>query len=360
MSEKEKAAVHIVFIGAGHGHLPVLKHGAAFRAAGHRLTLISPDDFYYSGLVTGVLAGDYAPSEDRVDIAAFAEKHGVELVRARVDGLDLAGKAVLLSGGSKVSFDLLSIAVGSEARSLEGAAVDNVTPVKPITSLIKLNTRLKDKERLAVIGGGLAGCEIALCLKSAHPELEVSLFTRSGIMKGWEKAAMKVRHAFEKAGISLHENCEITRVSDSALIAKGGETYGFDEAVLATGLECPPFLCESGLAVDGMGAVRVNTHLQSVSHPDVFAIGDCMAFEPRKLDKAGVYAIRGAPILEHNLLARAAGKKLKAFKPQERYLWIMNLGGGKALAARPPFTWQGRLAWLLKDYIDARFVKGFK
>ena len=348
---------HIVFLGAGHGHLPILQRAARFRAAGHRLTLIAPDDFYYSGLVTGVLAGDHAANEDRVDIAALAERHGITLVRARAEGLDLAAKAVCLAGGDRVAFDLLSIAIGSEARSLDGSEAQNVTPVKPVTGLIALKERLTGTERLAVVGGGVAGCEIALCLKAARPGLDVAVYTRSTVLKGRERTAVKVRAAMQGAGIRLHEGFEVNAIADGVVQGKSGGAHGYDHAILATGLKCPAFLAESGLAVDGMGAVEVNSHLQSVTHPDVFAIGDCMAFTPHRLDKAGVYAIRGASLLERNLLARASGQRLEAFRPQKQYLWIMNLGGGKALAVRPPFLWQGRGAWWLKDHIDRRFMR---
>jgi NADH dehydrogenase FAD-containing subunit len=347
--------VNIVFIGAGHGHLPILQQAASFARAGHQLTLISPEDFYYSGLATGVLAGDYDFAQDKVDIEVFCQRNHINLIKSKVLAFDANAKTVTLANNETLSFEIASIAVGSVAATpFDG---DNITPVKPISSLF--NAAETFQSPLAIVGGGLAGVEIALTLKSRFPDLNISLFSRGSIASEMHHSAAVLRDELKAKKISLFENNAVIAIADNKLTLENGTHHVFHSAVLALGLKAPDFLSSSGLKTDKQNAVYVNDKLQSISHPHIFAIGDCMAFSP-KLNKAGVYAIRGAPILQHNLLAYGAGKPLKAFKPQKRYLWIMNLGGKRALAAYGRIKLRGHLAWRLKDFIDRRFINSLK
>ena len=84
---------------------------------------------------------------------------------------------------------------------------------------------------------------------------------------------------------------------------------------------------------------------------------DCISFQPRPLDRIGVYAVREAPILFHNLLASLREKRLKAFKPQKKYLLIFNLGDDTGIIVRGSFVWKSKLAFKLKDYIDTGFMR---
>jgi NADH dehydrogenase FAD-containing subunit len=97
-----------------------------------------------------------------------------------------------------------------------------------------------------------------------------------------------------------------------------------------------------------------------VAHPEIFGGGDCIYFQPRPLDKVGVYAVRQNPILLDNLLAALEGRTLKPFIPQESYLLIFNLGDGRGIFWKKKFVFDGRLAFLLKDYIDRSFMRKFQ
>ena len=116
----------------------------------------------------------------------------------------------------------------------------------------------------------------------------------------------------------------------------------------------------SGLPVDADGALVVNDRLQSTGCANVFGGGDCIALESRALDKVGVYAIREAPILFHNLLASLGGEKLRRFQPQERYLLILNLSDGTGLATWGGWHWHSRLAFRWKDWLDRRFLAEYR
>ncbi|MEM6483181.1 MAG: selenide, water dikinase SelD, partial [Pseudomonadota bacterium] len=77
--------------------------------------------------------------------------------------------------------------------------------------------------------------------------------------------------------------------------------------------------------------------------------------------KAGVYAVRQAPILHHNLRTVISGQKaLRRYQPQNDYLKLISLGGQSALAERVGLALAGPSLWGLKDWIDQRFMAQFK
>ena len=151
----------------------------------------------------------------------------------------------------------------------------------------------------------------------------------------------------------------MTRVENGAVTTVVGERITFDFLINATGLQPPPLLRASGLATDPSGALRVNRYLQARDQPTIFGGGDCVAFEDYPLAKVGVYAVREAPILFRNLLATLTGEgggALQPFKPQRRFLQILNVGDGTAFAVRGSLFWHGRAAFWLKDFLDRRFL----
>jgi NADH dehydrogenase FAD-containing subunit len=97
-----------------------------------------------------------------------------------------------------------------------------------------------------------------------------------------------------------------------------------------------------------------------VAYPDIFGGGDCISLEERSLAKVGVYAVRQNPILFHNLLAALEGGKMAVFKPQKDFLLIFNMGNGQGIFWKKNWVWENRFAFLLKDYIDRRFMRTFQ
>ena len=170
--------------------------------------------------------------------------------------------------------------------------------------------------------------------------------------------ARKAARLLRASGVEVKLAARVVRVEANEAISSGGERVPFDFLVNATGLKPPALLRRSGFAVDEDGALRVNRHLQAVGHPCVFGGGDCVAFEPRPLAKIGVYAVRESPVLCRNLLVFVSEKPrcLQVFKPQRSYLLILNLGNREGLAVWRRFSWHGKGAFWLKDFLDRRFL----
>jgi NADH dehydrogenase FAD-containing subunit len=360
----------VVLVGAGHAHLHVALHAAMLVSGGVEPVLVDPGDFWYSGLATGVVGGMYDGELDRIDPQPLVERRGGRFIRDRAVGLDRGKRNVRLASGACLPYDLLSLNVGSEI-ALDGlaAADERVWAVKPVSNLWRLRQHLERRFReapgitlrVAVVGGGATGCEIAanveaLARRHGH-SVRVTLVSGDERLLPRQARAVSRRLAalLRRRGIELALSCRAERIDPHAVVANG-RVFETDLAVVATGLQPPRWLGALGLPLDEEGGLCVGPTLQSIADERVFGAGDCIRLEGHRLPKLGVFGVRQAPALLHNLQAFLNGQPLQTFEPQKRCLMILNLGCGRALALWGPFHWQGRLSLWLKDVIDRRFL----
>jgi NADH dehydrogenase FAD-containing subunit len=282
---------------------------------------------------------------------------------------------VELSDGSRLGYKVLSVNLGSEIAldGIEGASELGV-PVKPVRHFAELRAHWSqlpkssdDPLQVVVIGGGPAGCESAANARRLLRDL--GLASRLSLVTHEEH--LLERHApaahatmlrwLNRAAVEVRLSSKVARLVDGQVELEDGETLKCDVALLATGVRPSPVVAESGLTTADDGSFVVNEQLQSVSHPEVFGGGDCISLQDRPLDRVGVYAVRQGPVLHRNVLAAATGAPLKGkFRPQKRYLLILNLGDGTGLLLWNRFVRHGRWAFKLKDWLDRRFVTRFQ
>ncbi|MCW8194086.1 pyridine nucleotide-disulfide oxidoreductase [Proteobacteria bacterium 005FR1] len=365
----------VVLVGAGHAHLYVAARARDFRARGYRLVVVDPGTFWYSGLATGMLGGMAEPADDQLDAEKLVLCQGGEFVRDRVVEVDLGERRLSLAGGSELSYDLLSFNVGSvvDASAIPGAEKDpNVWTVKPVARLWQLRRQLEarfqrgETPSVAVVGGGASGCEVAGNLLSLAAEmsaaLEVTLITRGpGLLAGAPRGAGEAaRRALSRRGLQIRTCARVAERTESGLLLDGGEQIAAEHVVLATGLEASPLVMELDLPSEPAEGLLINEYLHSPADPHVFAVGDCAAWRGGALPKLGVFGVRQAPFLHRNLLAGLNGSAPSAYQPQNRWLSILNLGQGDALALRGSWWWRGRASLILKNWLDRRFLEHYR
>ncbi len=371
-SEERK---RVVLLGAGHAHLYVVRHARRFIRHGVELVLVDPDRFWYSGMGTGMLGGMYQPGEDQIDPRQLMEQHGGVFVRDRVIALDRGRREVHLASGRTISYDVLSLNVGSEvAWNGELASSEHVWTVKPIQQLWSLRQELAQHFRthassclkIVVIGGGPTGCETAANIdalaRSHGATAKVTIISRTArLAEQYRPEASRVLTTLlTRRGIEVVLGRTVARVESSCAVTEDEQKFPFDAVLLATGLRPSRTIAELGLHTDGHGGLWVTPRLQSPDNDRVFGAGDCITIDGHALPKLGVFAVRQSPVLLHNLLAATTGKRLKAYQPQKRYLAILNLGCDQGLATWGPFYWQGKLSLWLKDRIDRRFMDRYQ
>jgi selenide,water dikinase len=371
---------HLVLAGGGHAHLFVLE-GMARRPlpAGSRVTLVAQHrEHAYSGMVPGLVGGRYRAEELLIDLAGLARSAGAELIEATAESLDPEGRALVLGDGRRVAYDLLSIAVGSGTAGGDRPGVrDTALFVKPIDRTLALVPAIErlfaggggPGLQIAVVGAGAAGVELALAIRArlrllGRDDARVALVDGDTRILGDRSDACRKEAesvlAEQKVGLVL--GGEVQALDGDRLRLPSGATLRADMVVWAAGPQAPALFRGSGLATDERGYLRVDRTLRSVSHPSVFAAGDAAALEGYPgMAKAGVYAVRQGPVLRDNLLAALAGRRpRRRFRPQRRFLALLNTGDGRAILSYGDLAVTGRWAMTLKDRIDRRFIARFR
>lgn len=358
-------ATDIVLLGAGHAHVEVLRRFAMLRARGRpepgvRLTLIAREGFTpYSGMLPGLIRGELGFDDAHLDCAKLAAASGARLILGEGIAIDLDRREVAVAGRPPVAFDLLSVDVGGLPDMPEGAGVG----VKPIgrflAKLDEIERDLVPGQRIAVAGNGAAGCELAIALAlRLGARARVALVGRAAaVMPGAPETVRRaVAAGLARAGVEVHCGVDAGAHDGAVLALSDGRGIEAAHVLWATGVKAPGFLAAAGLACDEAGCIRVDAALRSVSHPRVFAAGDCAAMEGAKRPKAGVWAVRaGAPLFD-NLVHAARGEAPMPWAPQTDALAILGLGRGRAVAWRGQWAFAGRLAHWWKRRIDRRWM----
>lgn len=356
----------IVLLGAGHAHVEVLRRFALRPEPGVRLTLIGREpETPYSGMLPGLIRGDYAHEQAHIDLAPLAAAARARLILAEATAIDLQARSVAVPSRPAIAFDLLSINVGGSPTVPSGAGRTGAdVAVKPIGRFLDrlhgLEAELTPGARVAVVGGGPGGVELALALAArfaGRHRLVLVSATREPIVSAPASARRAVRRALAAAGVELACGVAATGSQAGRLSLSDGRCLDVAATLWVTGVAGQGFLAASGLACDQVGCVRVDATLRSVSHPFVFAAGDCAALEGDPRPKAGVWAVRAGPPLAGNLRRAARRRSPKAWRPQRDALVILGLGNGRAVAWRNGLAVQGRAAWRLKDRIDRRWMR---
>jgi selenide, water dikinase len=364
MQPRVPITTDLVLLGAGHAHVEVLRRFAMRPEPGVRLTLIGREpETPYTGMLPGLIRGDYTFDQAHIDLAPLAASAGARLIVAEATAIDPAARHVSVTGRPDIPFDLLSIDIGGEPAMPPGDGV----AVKPIgqflARLSALEATMAPGARVAVVGGGAGGTELALALARRYREqVRVVLVCDAPEPPAGAPAFARrvVRAALVDAGVELVCGVRAGDWNDGRLALSDGSFLEVATVLWATGVMGSALLAASGLACDAAGCVRVHRTLRSVSHDTVFAAGDCAAIEGSARPKSGVWAVRAGTPLAANLRRAARSRTLRRWRPQADALAIIGLGGGRAVAWRNGLAVSGSLVWRWKDWIDRRWMRMYQ
>lgn len=368
----------LVLLGGGHTHVLLIKALAMQPIRGVRVTLVSEQSLTpYSGMLPGFVAGHYSLEQTNIDLNRLCRRTGVRWIRATATAIEPELKRVSLLNQAHIDFDILSIDIGSTPdKSIEGAA-EYALGVKPIAgfqqrwqSLLSSLRAARDAEpstevrHWGVVGAGAGGVELVLAMAHRmrqHPDLRFHLVYRgSQILPGYPARVVSTANRYLKhAGVELHADANVTAVTERGLQFDSGQTLALDQTILCTPAAGARWLADSSLASTEKNFIEVNRYLQSTSHDCIFAVGDIaeMIEDPRP--KAGVYAVRQAPFLAHNLRLKFANKSLRPARLQRDFLSLLSMGDRQAIASRNGLTVSGAWVWRWKDHIDQKFMRQF-
>lgn len=364
----------LVLVGGGHAHIEVLRDLARNPDGAVHAILVTPfPRMIYSAMLPGHIAGHYALEECAIDLAVLAKAARAELRLTRASLVSPDIRKVALADGQVVEYDVLSIDTGPQPVLGDAKGVEqHAYVVRPLERLLQGWNDIYARaargriNAITIVGGGAAGIELALAmnhrlrstLEPPHPKVRlISDAAGIGLPGG---ARRRLQRRLRREHIDSHVGSGVAEVGPGFVRLKSGNEFVTEATFWVTGAGAQPWIGESGLATDETGFLRVNEFLQSTSHANVFGAGDCVTNPQQPRPRAGVFAVRAAPILAANLRAAMNGAPLRRFAPPRRFLALIGTGDRHAVGIWNGLAWQGRWVWRWKERIDRRFVARYR
>ncbi|MEZ6093067.1 MAG: selenide, water dikinase SelD [Pirellulaceae bacterium] len=392
MNSTRSARHRIVLLGVGHTNAHVLRMWRmGQRIKDTELLCISNyPNVTYSGMLPAVVAGDVPKSAMEIDLVRLVENSGARLIIDNVTGVDRTTKRIEFSERSSIEYDVLSIGAGSRPTfdhvETHEADFDRLIAIKPMqTFLDRLQTALanaRDHERtvrIGIVGGGIASFEIVLCLAARWrkaklengsredgidailarmQDIEFSVISADTDVVGGliPSAANRLKKYLHQNNIVVHGNQRVSAVNGAEVRFSDGGVAEYDILIWATSARAPEILTSLDVEKDSRGFILTDATLQSISDPDIFAVGDSGTIKDSPTPKAGVYAVRQSPVLFKNLALRLKDLPLCHYLPQKGFLKLVNVGGQQAIGEYRGLSWSGHWAWKTKLNIDQKFM----
>jgi NADH dehydrogenase len=368
----------VVILGAGYaGLIAALRLGRP--KWGLRIALINTRDQFLERvrLQESIVA---AVTPRVPSISAFLARTNVEFIRGNVAALDADRRLIRIATDRQereIAFDQALYALGS---SIDVDAVPGVAehayrlePGEGPRSAAALRSRLQQNAgramRVLAIGGGATAIETAGEIKSAWPDAEMTMVSRSrcGDFKG-EQVEKAVRGELARLGVRLIDNELVSAVRSTEVVTKSGRSLPCDICVWSGGMRSSPIARDAGLATDPKGRILVDPNLRSISHAHILAVGDAAhplapSGAPYRLSAlaAGASGAHAAEVV----LAQRAKRSLAPFS-FSTLAQAVAIGRFGVLFPLDPddrqilFILKGRAARRVRDFLLLSVIWGFK
>ena len=376
------AGKRILVVGAGFAGLYAAMGMRALSRAGHRITVVNPQNFMqYQPFLPEVASGTIDPRAVAVPLRTTL-RH-CDIVIGEVERLDHSGRkaTIRLADGSErvMEYDVLVLTPGSTSRVLPipGLAEHGIG-FKTVQEAIYLRNRVlsrldvaaetEDDERrraaltFVFVGGGYAGVEalgeledLARDAIATYPSLRpeemrwllVDVAPKILPELGSELAAYAVERLAER-GIEVLVETRLESYEDRIVRLSGGSTFAADTLVWTAGVRPSSIARNAGLPVDEAGRVRVDEHLRVEGAEDVWAAGDAAAVPDRTtggiMPPTAQHGMRQGRRLARNLTAWIEGGRLEPFVHRNIGA-VCSLGRYKGIAVIWGVKLKGFPAW---------------
>jgi NADH dehydrogenase len=272
---------HIVIIGGGYAGMAAATR-LARRVKGRddvRLTLVNPQTRFTERLRLHEAASGQQLAD--LQIPEMLAGTDVEFVQGWVTGIDADARTVRLDDERTIGYDTLVYALGSVADSQGVPGVDEfaytLDSARDAGLLAQQLGRL-DSGTVVVAGGGLTGIESAAEIAEQHPGLDVVLLSRQvpGCSMG-PQARARLRAGLDRLGVRIRAGVDVVKVMPDGVALADGEVVSARVVLWVTGVRVSPVAAAAGLCVDERGRIVTDASLRSVSHPNVYVVGDAAA-----------------------------------------------------------------------------------
>ncbi|MFD4457292.1 NAD(P)/FAD-dependent oxidoreductase [Nocardia sp. NPDC058480] len=244
----------------------------------------------------------------RLDLRKSLERKGIEFIQARATDLDPDRKIVAIDGEWTLHYDTLVYALGSQAdRNAVPGAAEHATFVAIAEDVTELSGQI------VIVGSGPTGIELATELAESHPDSRISLLGTED-PGAWlsPRAHQAIRAALTRLGVEILSGVKVVEVLPDAVRLADGTLVPAATTVWTTGFTVPDLARRAGLEVAADGRIRTDDTLRSVSHPDIYAVGDAALMagvDGRPLRMACATAIPAGQYVVGAITARARGRE---------------------------------------------------
>jgi demethylphylloquinone reductase len=359
MKSQASQAIHVCILGGGFGGLYTALYFSRFawvRSQKCRITLVEPNErFLFSPLLYELITGELKPWEIAPSYQKLLRGKPITFCQQAVVELDLPTRQVKLDNGAELIYDYLVLAVGRQNRwaNIEGIQT-HALPFRSLADMMLLEEKLQRLEasdrqqlRLAIVGGGPSGVELACKLADRlGKRVQVRLIERGdAILKNFSTGVQKAAYrALQKRKIAIDFQTDVSAIeAESLTILQGNQTtiLPVDLVMWTAGTQTRDWVKHLDCQKNDFGKLITRPTLQLVERSEVFALGD-LADIPM-VPATAQAAYQQASCAAKNLQAIVQGKPLKRF----RYLHLgdmLTLGKGAAIVSSFFINIEGRLA----------------
>ncbi|MEU6510078.1 FAD-dependent oxidoreductase [Streptomyces sp. NPDC046942] len=280
--ETGMAAAHrVVILGAGYAGLAAAVQLAA-RVQGRpgvAVTVVNAQERFTERMRLHMTATGQRLAE--LSIPELLEGTGARFVRGWVTAVDADTRTVRIDDDRELHYDTLVYGLGgvADTPAVPGAEEHAYTlSGAPDAELLAGRLARLDSGTVVIVGSGLTGIESAAEIAERRPELNVVLLGRTepgATMNARAKAYL--RSALDRLGVQVRSGAEVVKVLPDTVELADGQSIAADALLWTSGTRVSPLAAAAGLTVDERGRIVTDASLRSVSHPEVYAVGDAAA-----------------------------------------------------------------------------------
>lgn len=292
------------------------------------------DRFLFSPLLYELLTGELQTWEIAPPFEELLQNTGVRFCQSNVSEIDIDEQKVHLHNSQEIPYDRLVLALGGETPlDLVPGASSHAYPFRSVADAYNLEERLRvleespaDKIRVAIVGGGYSGVELACKLADRLKErgrfrlVELSdqiLRTSPEFNREAARKALDARGVF----IDLETKVEsITQDSISLDYKNQVDTIPVDLVIWTVGTRVSPVVKNLPLKQNQRGQITTTATLQVVDHPEIFALGDLADshdIEGQQVPATAQAAFQQADYTAWNIWATLSDRPLLPFRYQQ-------------------------------------------
>jgi NADH:ubiquinone reductase (H+-translocating) len=353
----------IVVVGGGAGGLELVRRlGAKYGRKHHDIILVDRNlSHIWKPLLHEVAAGSLDANLDEVGYRGHCFRWGYRFFQGSLEGIDRDSKTIRLApvkdedgseliAGHTIRYDILAIALGSVSNDFGVPGVaEHCLYLDSRVQADRFRTRLlnhclrvsrammndptaNEQVRIAIVGGGATGVELAAELYNAagalrHYGLEVFDESRMHVtlLEAGprilpalpDKLAEAATYELGELGVQVRPNVQVVEARQRQLITKTGEVIEADLIVWAAGVKGAEFLSELGLETNPRNQILVTDTLQTTVDPNIYALGDCASYTPpgenRPVPPRAQAAHQMAAVVFDNICRMQKGRPLRHF-----------------------------------------------